>query len=256
MIEGSTPSSISRTRPNLVADGETCATLSCGDLKVIQPRRGYRFSLDAYLLAAFVDEKPGGHALEIGSGSGVIAIMLAGIKGLKVTGVEVQPVLVGMSRRSVALNGLKGDINIIESDIKEYHASPVTAVIANPPYRPLKAGRLNPECGKAVARHELKLDLDSLIGSVNEHLHRLGRFYCIYPAWRMIDLISAMRRHRLEPKRLIMVHSYADRPAELCLVKGIKDGGRELAVEAPFVVYQTQGIYSERMTRLFTTLAL
>ncbi|MEN6473474.1 MAG: methyltransferase [Syntrophaceae bacterium] len=230
--------------------------MRCGALKVIQPRRGYRFSLDAYLLAAFVDEKPGEHVLEIGSGSGVIAIMLSGIKGLKVTGVEVQPILAGMSRRSVELNGLMDTIEIRESDIKDYQASPSAAVLANPPYRPLKTGRLNPEGTKAVARHELKLDLDGLMSSVNKNLRRLGRFYCIYPAWRMIDLISAMRRHHLEPKRLIMVHSFPDGPAELCLVKGIKLGGRELTVETPLTIYQAPGIYSERMTRLFATLAL
>jgi len=207
-------------------------------------------------LAAFVDEKPAGHVLEIGSGSGVIAIMLSGIKGLKVTGVEVQPLLAAMSRRSVDLNGLEDDINIIDGDIHDYHASPVAAVLANPPYRPLKTGRLNPEGSKAVARHELKLDLDGLMSSVNKNLRRLGRFYCIYPTWRMIDLINAMRNHDLEPKRLIMVHSFSEGPADLCLVKGIKQGGRELKVEAPFVVYQAPGIYSKRMTRLFTTLAL
>ena len=256
MKEGSTPSSISRTSPVPIKDGETRANLSCGALSVIQPRKGYRFSLDAYLLAAFVDEKPGGHVLEIGSGSGVIAIMLAGIKGLKVTGVEVQPVLAEMSRRSVSLNGLEAAVDIVQSDIKDYRAAPVAAVLANPPYRPLKTGRLNPEDTKAVARHELKLDLESLMDNASRNLRRLGRFYCIYPAWRLVDLISAMRRNRLEPKRLIMVHSYPGGPADLCLVKGIKQGGRELTIEAPFAVYQTQGIYSDSMTRLFAKLAL
>ena len=254
MKEGSTPSSISRTSPDCIQDGETCSVLRCGDLAVIQPRTGYRFSLDAYLLAAFVDEKPAAHVLEIGSGSGVIAVMLAARKGLMVTGVEVQPVLAGMSRRTVELNGLKDAVKIVESDIRDYHASPFAAVIANPPYRPLKAGRLNSDDGRALARHELKLDLDSLMNSVNEHLRRLGRFYCIYPAWRLIDLICAMRGHDVEPKRLIMVHSFSDGPADLCLVKGIKQGGRELKIEAPFVVYQSPNTYSDRMTRLFTTL--
>jgi len=230
--------------------------LRCGGLRVIQPKSGYRFSLDAYLLAAFVDEKPGAHVLEIGSGSGVIAVMLAAIKGLKVTGVEVQPVLAGMSRRTVELNGLDDAVKIVESDIRDYHDSAFAAVLANPPYRPLKAGRLNPQGSRAVARHELKIDLDGLMESAGEHLRRLGRFYCIYPVWRMADLISVMRRHGLEPKRMLMVHSLPDGPADLCLVKGVKEGGRELKVEAPLVVYQAPGNYSDRMTRLFTSLDL
>lgn len=256
MKEGSTPSSISRTRPSAPEQGETCAILSCGGLRVIQPKSGYRFSLDAYLLAAFVDEKPGAHVLEIGSGSGVIAVMLAAIKGLKVTGVEVQPVLAEMSRRTVELNGLKDAVEIVERDIRDYHAPHFTAVLANPPYRPLKAGRLNPEESRAVARHELKIDLDGLMESASEHLRRLGRVYCIYPVWRMVDLVGAMRRHDLEPKRMLMVHSLTGAPADLCLVKGIKEGGRELKVEAPLVIYQAPGSYSDRMARLFTTLEL
>jgi len=256
MKKGLIPSSISRTRPELVRQGETCARLRCGDLRVIQPKSGYRFSLDAYLLAAFVDEKPGGHVLEIGSGSGVIAIMLSGVKGLSVTGVEVQPVLAEMSRRSVELNGLQDAVDIVEGDIKDYHASPAAAVLANPPYRPLKTGRLNPQDAKAVARHELRLDLEALMACAHEHLRRMGRFYCIYPAWRLVDLISAMRAHDLEPKRLIMVHSRPDQPADLCLIKGLKQGGRELKVEAPLAVYQAPGVYSDRMSQLFSTLAL
>lgn len=238
----------------MLESGETCETLGCGDFSIIQPQNGYRFSIDAYLLATFVDEKPGAHCLEIGSGSGVIAIMLAGMKGIKVTGVEVQPNLAAMSRRSVALNGLETEVEIITSDIKAYRAAPVSAVIANPPYRPLATGRLNPDNAKAVARHEIMLDLDTLLACTYTHLRRLGRFYCIYPTWRLADLFSAMRAHRLEPKRLRMVHSFPDSPAELCLVMGLKNGGCELRVEAPFTIYASEGIYSESMARVFTSL--
>lgn len=254
MKECSTRSSISRTKPREVLDGETLAALTCGGLSVIQKRDGYRFSLDAYLLAAFVDEKPGAHILEIGSGSGVIAMLLAKIKHLKVTGVEVQSDMAAMSRRSVELNGLKALVDVICSDIKDYRGRKVSAVIANPPYRPINTGRLNPMNTRAIARHELRLDLDTLMESTYAYLSRLGRFYCIYPAWRLADLVSAMRSHHLEPKRLTMVHSSLDGPAELCLIMGVKDGGKELKVDAPLCVYTLDGIYSEEMTEVFRTL--
>lgn len=235
-------------------DGETLEGLACGDLVVIQKRTGYRFSLDAYLLAAFVEEEPGAHILEIGSGSGVVAIMLAGVKHLQVTGIEVQAEVAAMSRRTVEANDLGASIAIVTGDIREYTGKKVAAVVANPPYRPVRTGRVNPEREKAIARHELLLDLDGLLTGVVRNLVKGGRFYCIYPAWRLTDLMSAMRTAGIEPKRLMMVHPTPLQPADLCLLMGVRNGGRELRIEAPFSVRTVQGEYSPGMMRVFQTL--
>lgn len=251
-----TSSSICRTNRKEVQDGETLEGLACGDLVVIQKRNGYRFSLDAYLLAAFVDEEPGTRILEIGSGSGVVSILLAGIKQLRMTGIEVQAEVAEMSRRAVSVNGLCASIEIMTGDIREYAGEKVAAVIANPPYRPVRTGRVNPDREKAIARHELLLDLDSLLAGAARNLVKGGRFYCIYPAWRLADIVSAMRGARIEPKRLVMVYAAPHEPAELCLLMGTKAGGKELKVMAPFFVRTVQGEYSPAMVRIFETLSM
>jgi tRNA1(Val) A37 N6-methylase TrmN6 len=240
----------------LIRPGETLASLSCGDLHILQKKDGYRFSLDAYLLSAFVEEKPGTVVVEIGSGSGVVAVLLAGMKRLRVTGVEVQADLAEMSQRTVALNELADWVDIVSGDIRDYAGKSVAAVITNPPYRPMHAGRLNPVKAKAIARHEVLLDLETLLASTYAILHKGGRFYCIYPAWRMADLFSSLREHKIEPKRMVMVHSTLTQRAELILVMAVKNGGRELKAGPPFSVYGPDGAYSRDMEKVFSKLKM
>jgi tRNA1Val (adenine37-N6)-methyltransferase len=230
--------------------GETLEVLSCGDLSIIQKKNGYRFSVDAYLLAAFVEEKPGMRILDIGSGSGVISMLLAAIKGLCVTGVEVQEDMAEMSQRSVRLAGLDDRVRIVCRDIKDYDDQLFDAIVTNPPYRPVATGRINPEKNKAVSRHEILLDLDTLMKRSWELLGPSGRFYIVYPAWRLPDLIVSMRSCNIEPKRMIALYSDMNSGPEICLVSGSKDGGRELRIERPFV------IYSQQMHDVFTKLSL
>ncbi|MCD6570097.1 MAG: methyltransferase [Deltaproteobacteria bacterium] len=235
---------------------ETLDGLACGDLYVLQKRKGYRFSIDAYLLAAFVDEPPGTRTLEIGSGSGIIAILLAGIKGLKITGVEVQREMVNMSRRSVMLNGLENQIEIIEADIKGFEGKGFDIVVTNPPYRPPLTGRLNPDINKAIARHEILLDLGVLLEHSYAALNPGGRFYTIYPVWRMVDLFYSMRAYRIEPKRVVAVYSRRSEEAQLCLVSGIKDGGKDISFDPPFFVYAGANNYTKEMEDVFNNLCI
>lgn len=236
---------------------ETLDRLACGDLCIFQKQRGYRFSLDAYLLAAFVDENPGARALEIGSGSGVVSILLAALKNLLVTGVEVQKELAGMSQRSVAFNQLQEQVQIVHADIKSFPGEKYNAVVTNPPFRPAVTGRINPDSEKALSRHEILLDLDTLIRCGYKLLSNGGRFYIIYTAWRMVDLICAMRRHRIEPKKIMMVHSSMKSRAERCLVCGIKDGGKELLITKPLFIYDTDGYsYTLEMQSVFQKMSI
>lgn len=239
---------------DLLQPGETLEGLSCGDLCVIQKKNGYRFSFDAYLLAAFVDEKQGSSVIDIGSGSGVISILLAAMRGMYVTGVEVQRDMAEMSKRSVGLAGLDRMVNIVCRDIREYEGPPVDAVVTNPPYRPVFTGRINPDQNRAIARHEILLDLDTLIRRSYDFLKPSGRFYIVYPAWRLPDLLCSMRTCAIEPKRMKLVYSDVNSKAQICLVSGIKDGGRELSIEKPFIVYSRQGIYTGEMQDVFKNL--
>jgi len=235
---------------------ETLDSLACGGISLFQKKRGYRYSLDAYLLASFVREAPGTEALEIGSGSGVVSLLLAALKGLSLTGVEIQEPMAEMSRRSVGLAGLADRVWIVAGDIREYAGPRVDVVVANPPYRPRKTGRVNPDGGRAVARHEISLTLEELMGRARDLLRNRGRLYLVYPAWRLADLMSAMRSHRIEPKEIMLVHSTPRSGARICLVCGVKNGGRELRVHSPFFVFSQEKVYTAEMEEVFRRLAL
>jgi tRNA1Val (adenine37-N6)-methyltransferase len=235
---------------------ETLDSLACGGVSLFQKKRGYRYSLDAYLLAAFVREQGGTRALEIGSGSGVISLLLAAVKGLLMTGVEIQEAMAEMSRRSVALAGLDGSVEIVSADIRGYAGPREDVVVVNPPYRPRRTGRVNPDEGKAVARHEISLTLEELMERSHALLRNRGRLYLVYPAWRLADLMSSMRAVRIEPKEIMLVHSTPGSNARICLVCGVKNGGRELAVRRPFFVFAQEGIYTREMEEVFRELAL
>lgn len=232
----------------------TETSLGPGGLTVWQPVDGYRFSVDAYLLAAFVNEAPGAAVFEVGYGSGVIAVLLAAVKGLLVSGIEIQPRMVELANFSVATNGLQERVQLAQGDFREYRGGPHAALVVNPPYRPLATGRLNPDSAKAHSRHELSLTLDELVAGAARCLRPGGRFYCIYPAWRLVDLLAKLRSAGLEPKRLRTVHSVSDGPARLCLVSATRGGGPELKLEAPLVIYRPDGQYTDEVTAIFAGL--
>jgi tRNA1Val (adenine37-N6)-methyltransferase len=235
---------------------ETAGKLTAGGLTIIQKKKGYRFSIDSYLLAAFVDETEGTSVVEIGSGSGVVSILLAGVKNMNMTGVEIQPALAEMSKRSVAMNGLEKKVKISRCDINDYSGGPYDAVVVNPPYRPMGSGRVNPHDEKALARHEIKLTLEQMIACAGRMIDDGGRFYAIYPVWRMPDMICTMRKNNIEPKKIIMIHSHPQSRASLFLVKGIKGSGRELSVEPPLYVYESGNEHTAKMKVLFKNLII
>jgi tRNA1Val (adenine37-N6)-methyltransferase len=234
---------------------ETLDVLTCRDLAVFQKKKGYRYSLDAYLLGAFVEEDPGALVMEIGSGSGVVSILLAAEKGLCMRAVEIQEDLAEMSLRSVRRNGLQDKVEIVCADIRHFTGPRVEAIVTNPPYRPLRTGRVNPSSQKAGARHEITLDLDTLMKSCRRLLKPGGRLYIVYPAWRLVDLFCSMRTAGIEPKRLRLAYTAQDRTSEICLVCGTRGGGRELAVERPLFIFEEQGGYHREMKAVFRDLS-
>ncbi len=235
---------------------ETLDSLSCGSLFILQKKKGYRYSIDSYLLGAFVDEAPGTEVLEIGSGSGVVCLLLSSMKDLHVTGIEIQEDLAEMSRRSIEHSGLSDKVRISCCDIRDYSGPRFDAIVTNPPYRPLKTGRINPDSSKAIARHEISLDLDVLLKRSYELLRPQGRLYIVYPAWRIPDLLYTMRLRKIEPKRMRCVYTSSTRAAEICLVCAVRDGGREFAIESPLVIYNEDRTYHRDMEGVFKDLSL
>ena len=240
----------------LQKNGETLDELFCGRLKILQKTFGYRFSIDALLLANFCRLQEGERVLDLGTGSAVIPLLLVRRwEGVQLVGIDIQEEFVDMARRSIALNGLSDRIEIRLGDVGDIRAHfeerSFAAVILNPPYRRLDSGRINRDNQKALARHELRGALADFLAAAVYVLKKGGRCYVIYPARRAVELLFRMRKHRLEPKRLRVVHSRADSEGQFVLAEGIKEGGEELAVLPPLFIYEAEGGYTPEMEDLF-----
>lgn len=246
--------------PSPPGKDESLDTLLAGRLQVFQSERGYRFSLDSLLLAAFVQTRENDRVADLGTGSGIVALLLAGRPDVgRVTGVEIQEELARLAQRNVQLNGLAERVEIRPGDVREIKAllppASFQVVAFNPPYRRVGAGRINARLQKSIARHEIKAALPDFLAAARYLLPHSGRVYTIYPASRLVELLYQLRRHRLEPKRLQLVHSRSDSPASLALVEGIKEAGEELTVAPPHIIYQSEGVYSAAMNGIFADLA-
>jgi tRNA1(Val) A37 N6-methylase TrmN6 len=225
------------------AGDETLDTLFNGQLRILQARKGYRFSLDAVLLAHFASDKATEKMADLGTGNGVIPMILAYRNPLtSVLGVEVQEGLAYRARRNVQLNNLDKRIRIIQGDVRAINriVAPQSfdGVVCNPPYRKPSSGRVSPNAEKKLARHEIMGTLQHFIEAGRYLLRAHGRMTLVYPAVRCIDLLLAMRAAGLEPKRLRMVHSFADAEASLILAEGVKGGKSGIEIVSPLIVYE------------------
>jgi tRNA1Val (adenine37-N6)-methyltransferase len=240
--------------------GETVDELLDRRVKILQKEKGYRFSVDTLLLAHFVRVKKGDLIADLGTGSGVIAIIVAQRKECcQAVGVDIQEELVDMARRSVMLNDLQVKISIRHGDVRKieslFKPESFDVSILNPPYRKVSSGKLNPNAEKSVARHEIKGSLRDFLKASQYLLKKSGRVYIIYPATRMVGLLSSMRTADMEPKRMRIVHSHYSSRGEFVLVEGVKNGREELEVLPPLTVYSENGQYTEAMNAVFRELS-
>jgi tRNA1Val (adenine37-N6)-methyltransferase len=233
-------------------DGEMVDEFFRGRLKVLQKEGGYRFSVDSLLLAGFVTLKKGDHVVDLGTGSGIIAIILAlRFSEAQVAAVEIQGDLADMAGRSIVLNGLEDRVRVYPGDVKKvremFDPRSFDVAVFNPPYRRLNSGRINPGSEKAVARHEIRGTIDDFLSSARYLLRDSGRVYVIYPAARGVQLIARMRGNGIEPKRLRVVHSNDTSEGVFVLVEGVKGAGEEVAIMPPLFIYRNDGRYSDEM---------
>lgn len=227
-----------------------------GKIVLNQPESGYRFSIDAVILSHLVCPATGETVLDLGTGCGVIPIMLAfRHPELRVIGVEIQPSLCRLARQNVMDNCLADRVLVIEKDIGKLSLTdiggPVDRVVTNPPYRKLDSGRISADSQRAVARHELKTNLDSVLRTARRMLRKAGRFSIIYPSVRSVDLVATMRSAGIEPKYLKMIHSKPASPATLVAVTGAKGGRPGIEVGPPLVLYHEDGTYTRTVEAMF-----
>jgi tRNA1Val (adenine37-N6)-methyltransferase len=226
-----------------------------GRLRVAQSRIGYRFSIDAVLLAHFFQPRAGQTLVDLGTGCGIIPLMLVfRHPRIRAWGIEIQPELAGLAADNVRANHMADRIRILQADIRaitpDMTAGPVDVVCSNPPYRRGRSGRLNPDGQRAVARHEIAITLPGLLHTSRRLLKTGGRFVTIHPAERAAELIGQMRSMHLEPKRLRPVHSTAQTDARRVLVEGLAGGRPGLTIAAPLIVYGQDGEYSSEVQRM------
>lgn len=224
--------------------------------RIIQNGKKFCFGMDAVLLSGFAAVKPGGRVLDLGTGTGIIPILMeAKTQGRHFTGLEIQADMADMARRSVALNGLEEKINIVTGDIKEaskiFGGASFDVVTCNPPYMEGKHGLKNPGDAKAIARHEVLCSLEDVIGQAAALLKPGGYFYMVHRPRRLTDIMTLMVKYRVEPKRMKLVHPYVGEEANMVLIEGLRGGGRQLRVEKPLIVYREPGVYTEEIYEIY-----
>ncbi len=243
-----------------MSSSETLDSLTPGDLQLLQAKHGYRFSIDSVLLARFVQVKKGCQVVDLGTGSGVLPLLLARISQAdKLYGIELQPELAVRAQRNVALNHLSPRVEVLQGDIRNIRnllpASGFGLVVANPPFRTATSGRIAPDDERAAARHELTGSLDDFVAAAGWLLESKGRLAMVYLAERLPFLLATMSSGGIEPKRLRMVHAHADDCARMVLVEGVKGARQGMRIEKPLVLYRDRSAerrYSPEVEQMYS----
>lgn len=215
---------------------ETIDAFMGGRLKLIQSKTGYRFSIDAVLLAEFVTTKPGSVVVDLGTGCGVIPLILLLTRSLRfAVGVEIQSDLADQAIRNASLNGLERKMGVVRGDIRNLplRSSFADVVLCNPPYRKKDSGRINPDPQRAIARHEILLSLDDTLNAARFVLRAKGRLSMVYPATRLVDILVRMRGFGFEPKRVQVIYPSESSPSKLVLIEASLGGRSGLTVLHP-----------------------
>jgi tRNA1Val (adenine37-N6)-methyltransferase len=236
-------------------DTETLEQLNIGNLRFIQPKRGYRFSVDAVLLADFMTVKPDERLIDLGTGSGIIPLLSAVLTPAhEIVGLELQERLVQLAKQNVSINALEHRVHIVHGDLKQvsrlFRAGEFDVLCSNPPYRKVGTGRMNPGTEQAIARHEIACQLSDLLTAAKYLIKPAGKVFLIYLPERLSELLTGLRMHRLEPKKIRCVHTSNQTPASLVLVEAHRDGAPGLTILSPLFLYSQENIYSDEAKRI------
>jgi tRNA1Val (adenine37-N6)-methyltransferase len=239
---------------------ETLDNILNGSFRLYQNKKGYRFSLDSLLLAHFVSLKNIKNVIELGCGNGVVTLILARVfSNVNFTCVEIQEDLADLAKKNVHINSLENNVTILKADaskIKNYFPPQSNdAIYFNPPYRKLNSGRINPDSERAIARHEIKGSLTTFLKAAQYLLKPSGKLFAIYPAKRMVELISRLRENNIEPKRMKLVFSDYSSSAEFVLMEARKESREELRIEQSLYIYQDENIYTPEMKAIYRELS-
>ncbi len=224
--------------------------------KIIQDPARFCFGMDAVLLTGFTQVKPGEEVIDLGTGTGVIPILLAAkSQGKRFIGLEIQVDSAEMAARSVQFNQLEHRVQIHNGDIKDietlYKASSFQVVTSNPPYMNEGGGLVNPYDAKAIARHEVLCTLEDVIKGAARLLQVGGRFYMVHRPHRLVDIVLVLRQYKLEPKRMRLVYPYVYKEPNMVLIEAVKNGKPMIKMEKPLIIYKEDGTYTEEVYDIY-----
>jgi tRNA1Val (adenine37-N6)-methyltransferase len=240
----------------LLRPGERIDDLQRSGLHIIQDPGRFCFGMDAVLLSGFATAPDGGRVLDLGTGTGIIPLLLfAKTKAGEIAALEIQEESADMAARSVRLNHLEEKIHIVNGDIRETDAyfAPASfdVVTCNPPYMIGTHGLANPSDAKAIARHEVLCTFDDVARAAARMLKSGGHFYLVHRPFRLVELFETLTRYQLEPKRMQLVYPYADREPNMVLLDCTRGGNRRLTVEKPIIVYRSPGEYTDEIRDIY-----
>lgn len=236
----------------ILKENERLDDLQRNGYQIIQNPEKFCFGMDAVLLSGFAHAKEGDKVLDLGTGTGIIPILMAAKnKGCHLTGLEIQEESADMASRSVALNGLTERIRIVTGDIKEadriFPSASFDVITCNPPYMIGQHGLQNPDAPKAIARHEICCTLEDVLRVSAKLLRPGGHFYMVHRPFRLAEIIEGMVRYRIEPKRMQLVYPFVDKEPNMVLIEGARGGKSRMTVEKPLIVYKEPGVYTDEI---------
>ena len=239
-----------------IKEDENIDDLQLNGLNLIQKKDGFKFGVDAVLLSDFANVKTKHSVVDLCTGTGIVPFLLYGKYNPKeVLGIEIQDDMVEMAQRSVKLNSLDGKVSFMNLDLKNTEElkklGRFDVLTVNPPYKLNNSGILNPTDKLAIARHEIMCNLEDVIVAARTLLKDNGRMFIVHRPERLADIFMLMRKYKIEPKRVKMVHPKANKAPNIVLVEGQRDGGAYLKWDEPLYVYNENGKYTEEINRIY-----
>lgn len=241
---------------DMIRPGERLDDLQCKGYQIIQDPKRFCFGVDAVFLSNFVTVKRGGRILDLGTGTGIIPILLAAkTEAAYITGLEIQKESAEMAARSVQLNGLEERITITEGDIKEaadiFSAASFDVITSNPPYMTHEHGLENAYEPKNIARHEILCNLEDVVRAAARLVKPGGSFFMIHKPFRLAEIFGMLMQYKLEPKRMRLIYPYVEKEPTMVMIEAVRRGRSRIKIEPPLIVYQEKGVYTEEVRRMY-----